>query len=230
MKCAVSVCRNSDAVMKAVSMPSRVTISTTKAKTPSQAAPPECVAAASRRVPMSRRRCLAAFSMYTTMEMTRTAATRESRASHFGSTAASASHVPSTTEMATEAAVPQPTAESRASRPVCRRYVAAMATMRNISIPSRSVTSSIWPISNLLRREDQLVVLSQAQPVLPPVVDDDQFAIGSEQRSAGDLLGRFLRLANSRFLFCIRTPVDNNDNCYHYRCQRHIPPDGLVHQ
>ena len=45
-----------------------------------------------------------------------------------------------------EVAVPQATAGSSAARPVLRRYAAAMATMRNISMPSRSVTSRTWPM------------------------------------------------------------------------------------
>src|SRR6267378_2450674 len=80
------------------------------------------------------------------MEMTSTAATSASNASHFGRTATSASQVPRTTEAATAVAVPQPTAERSAARPDFLRYVAAITTIRNISMPSRSVTSSIWPI------------------------------------------------------------------------------------
>src|SRR6266496_4032375 len=51
--------------------------------------------------------------------------------------------------------------------------------MRNISIPSRSVTRSIWPIA--LRGEDELAVLGHAQPVLATVVRNDQFLARAEQ-------------------------------------------------
>src|SRR5438105_3116374 len=81
-----------------------------------------------------------------TIETTSTAATSASRLSHFGSTATSASQTPSTTEASTAATVPQVTAESSAARPVLRRYAAAIATIRNISIPSRSVTRRTWPM------------------------------------------------------------------------------------
>src|SRR5882672_773625 len=54
--------------------------------------------------------------------------------------------------------------------------------MRNISMPSRSVTSRTWPIA--LRRENELAVLGHAQPVLATVVRDDQFFARAEQHPA----------------------------------------------
>src|SRR5437763_7905337 len=102
-----------------------------------------------------------------TIETTNTAATSASRLSHFGSTATSASQTPSTTEASTAATVPQVTAESSAARPVLRRYAAAIATIRNISIPSRSVTRRTWPM--VLGGEDQLAGLWDAQSVFAPV-------------------------------------------------------------
>src|SRR6478736_9172655 len=88
-----------------------------------------------------------------TMETTSAAATSASTASQKGCTATSASQTPRMVDAATAAAVPHQTAGSSASRPVFLRYAAAMATIRNISIPSRSVTTIIWPIdvSCLLR-------------------------------------------------------------------------------
>src|SRR5467141_488594 len=121
------------------------------------------------------------------MEMTSTAATSASKASHFGRTATSASQVPKTTEAAIAVAVPQPTAESRAARPDFLRYVAAIATIRNISIPSRRVTSSIWPIGSL-GGQDQFSALRQPQAVLAAVVRDHQLTTMAKQRFAGHLV------------------------------------------
>src|SRR5882762_776261 len=90
------------------------------------------------------------------MEMTSTAATSASNASHFGRTATSASQVPRTTEAAIAVAVPQPTAESSAARPDFIRYVAAIARIsfpfwvsrRRYSRPLWVITSSRpWPSS-----------------------------------------------------------------------------------
>src|SRR5438445_1800599 len=121
------------------------------------------------------------------MEMTSTAATSASNASHFGRTATSASQVPRTTEVPIAVAVPQPTAESSAARPVLLRYVAAIATIRNISMPSRSVTSSIWPIGGSLGGQDQFSVLRQPQAVLAAVMRDHELAVGAKQRLAPHL-------------------------------------------
>src|SRR5579859_2229753 len=104
--------------------------------------------------------------------MMSTVAMSASRLSHFGVTATSASHTPSTTEANTAVAVPQATAGSSAARPVLRRYAAAIATMRNISMPSRSVTRRIWPMA--LGGEDQLAVLRDAQAVFAAVVRNDE--------------------------------------------------------
>src|SRR2546422_1057462 len=124
------------------------------------------------------------------MEMTSTAATSASKASHFGRTATSASQVPRTTEAATAVAVPQPTAESSSARPDFLRYVAAIATIRNISIPSRSVTSSIWLISGSLGGQDQFSVLRQPQAVLAAVMRNHELAIRPKERLAAHLVWR----------------------------------------
>src|SRR6266404_404169 len=124
------------------------------------------------------------------MEMTSTAATSASKASHFGRTATSASQVPRTTEAAIAVAVPQPTAESSAARPDFLRYVAAIATIRNISIPSRSVTSSIWPIGGSLGGQDQFSVLGQPQAVLAAVMRNHELAVGAKKRLAAHLVCR----------------------------------------
>src|SRR5882672_1814926 len=73
----------------------------------------------------------------------------------------------------------------------------AIATMRNASIPSRSVTTSICSIAlplyvfvgpsdavSELRSENQFAVLRQAQAVLTAVVLDDQLAAFTEQLGA----------------------------------------------
>src|SRR5678815_1513346 len=85
-----------------------------------------------------------------TMVITRVAATSARTPSQNGVTTASASHTPRMVDATTALPAPQPTAESSGSRPVLRRYAAAMATIRNISMPSRSVTTIIWPISAFL--------------------------------------------------------------------------------
>src|SRR5216684_1235679 len=123
------------------------------------------------------------------MEMTSTAATSASNAYHFGRTATSASQVPRTTEAAIAVAVPQPTAESSGARPVFLRYVAAIATIRNISMPSRSVTSSIWPIGGSLGGQDQFSVLREPQAVLAAVMRDHEFAVGGSSVSLRTLFG-----------------------------------------
>src|SRR2546426_11991241 len=124
------------------------------------------------------------------MVMTSTAATSASKASHFGRTAASASQVPRTTEAATAVAVPQPTAESSAARPDFLRYVVAIATIRNISIPSRSVTSSIWPIGGSLGGQDQFSVLRQPQTLLAAVMRNHELAHRAKESLSAHLVWR----------------------------------------
>jgi hypothetical protein len=74
-----------------------------------------------------------------------------------------------------------------------------MATMRNASIPSRRVTTSIWSISTLprsvkadrdLRGENQLAVLCEAQTVLAAIVLDDRLTVFAEGLMTPDLLTR----------------------------------------
>src|SRR5690349_16851414 len=131
-------------------------------------------------------------------------------ASHFGSTATSASHTPSTTDARTAAIVPAVTAESSAARPVLRRYAAAMATIRNISIPSRNVTSRTWPMR--LRREDEFSVLRDAQPVFATVVRNDELALLAEEHLARDLRRR----AGSGWQGRGRFVHAQDDNSSHY--------------
>src|SRR5258708_13568056 len=135
-----------------------------------------------------------------------------SRLSHFGVTATSASHTPSTTETSTAVAVPQVTAGSSAARPVLRRYAAAIATMRNISMPSRSVTRRIWPMAS--GGEDQLAALGDAQAVFAPVVSNDEFLARPEQHLARYLCGRRMGLRGNDRLHHFE--ADNN-----YHCNRH---------
>src|SRR5690242_6003862 len=117
------------------------------------------------------------------MEITRTAATRARSDSHFGRTATSASQTPRMMEAITAHAVPHVTADRSPARPVLRRCAAAIATMRNISTPSRSVTRKTWSMDS--GGEDQLAALRDAQAVLASVVRDDEHFARTEKGVAG---------------------------------------------
>src|SRR6266498_1453719 len=86
--------------------------------------------------------------------------------------------------------------------------------MRNISIPSRSVTRSIWPIA--LRGEDELAVLGHAQPVLATVVRDDQFLARAEQYLARHFWRHWLgrgRLVHIETIIIITVVVNCSQYC-----------------